>query len=838
MDDGEFLDLFSQSWNVKYQAASNRAGTGDEPASVGSVVGGGYTNTAAVAAAATAAATAAAMAAAPKLTSRLMQPQPGSTAGGASGALYTSTKHFLAHLPPNHKPATTTNSNSSTANPGSAVGNRHAAPPFNVSAGAPTTDLRDTNLGPLRNTSSSSTSGATNTSSNSTASSSNSSHNTTTTTNGTAHLMGGPGTFARETREFPKLSHRLLQPLNSHDQPPPGGGGGASGASCTAPTGMLRSGQAEQDYNAICSTLSAVASMAAASFAMEEEDLADSTTPPPPPFSSSALLAAGLGTGNGSGGNSDANGGVEGDIGPNGELLGLNGHQHEKKTPNSIRAQIEIIPCKVCGDKSSGVHYGVITCEGCKGFFRRSQSSVVNYQCPRNKQCVVDRVNRNRCQYCRLQKCLKLGMSRDAVKFGRMSKKQREKVEDEVRFHRAQMRAQNDAAPDSSVFDTQTPSSSDQLHHGYNGYTYSNEVGYSSPYGYSTSVTPQQTMGYDISADYVDSTTTYEPRSTMIDSDFISGHNVTGSNLRRNDCCQNPVTTGGTGSDGIPHSQAQHHHHHQNTPVSFGEDDSSCDSHTRWAEGDINDVLIKTLAEAHANTNHKLEIVHEMFRKPQDVSRLLYYKNMTQEELWLDCAEKLTAMIQQIIEFAKLIPGFMRLSQDDQILLLKTGSFELAIVRMSRLMDLSTNSVLYGDIMLPQEAFYTSDSFEMKLVACIFETAKSITELKLTETELALYQSLVLLWPERNGVRGNTEIQRLFNMSMSAIRQEIEANHAPLKGDVTVLDTLLNKIPTFRELSIMHMEALQKFKQDHPQYVFPALYKELFSIDSQQDLMT
>jgi len=84
-----------------------------------------------------------------------------------------------------------------------------------------------------------------------------------------------------------------------------------------------------------------------------------------------------------------------------------------------VAAQIEIIPCKVCGDKSSGVHYGVITCEGCKGFFRRSQSSVVNYQCPRNKNCVVDRVNRNRCQYCRLQKCLRLGMSRDGECFPR-----------------------------------------------------------------------------------------------------------------------------------------------------------------------------------------------------------------------------------------------------------------------------------------------------------------------------------------------------------------------------------------------------------------------------------
>lgn len=66
---------------------------------------------------------------------------------------------------------------------------------------------------------------------------------------------------------------------------------------------------------------------------------------------------------------------------------------------------------------------------------------------------------------------------------------------------------------------------------------------------------------------------------------------------------------------------------------------------------------------------------------------------------------------------------------------------------MSRLMDLSQNVVLYGDVLLPQEAFYTSDCSEMKLVACIFETAKSIAELKLTETELALYQSLVLLWP-------------------------------------------------------------------------------------------
>ena len=127
------------------------------------------------------------------------------------------------------------------------------------------------------------------------------------------------------------------------------------------------------------------------------------------------------------------------------------------------KAHIEIIPCKVCGDRSSGIHYGIITCEGCKvrlktvsadtsdvshprpyeisfminsisyterinlkiqfqGFFRRSQQNNARYQCPRNGNCVVDRTNRNRCQHCRLKKCLSLGMSRDGKFFCKISK--------------------------------------------------------------------------------------------------------------------------------------------------------------------------------------------------------------------------------------------------------------------------------------------------------------------------------------------------------------------------------------------------------------------------------
>jgi hypothetical protein len=44
------------------------------------------------------------------------------------------------------------------------------------------------------------------------------------------------------------------------------------------------------------------------------------------------------------------------------------------------------------------------------------------------------------------------------------------------------------------------------------------------------------------------------------------------------------------------------------------------------------------------------------------------------EDLWKEIAEKITLTVQQIIEFAKMIPGFMTFLQDDQIMLLKAGT--------------------------------------------------------------------------------------------------------------------------------------------------------------------
>ncbi|XP_054157039.1 nuclear hormone receptor family member nhr-91-like [Oppia nitens] len=76
--------------------------------------------------------------------------------------------------------------------------------------------------------------------------------------------------------------------------------------------------------------------------------------------------------------------------------------------------------CMICEDRATGLHYGIITCEGCKGFFKRTVQNKRVYTCVADGQCVITKQQRNRCQYCRFQKCLRQGMVLAAVREDRM----------------------------------------------------------------------------------------------------------------------------------------------------------------------------------------------------------------------------------------------------------------------------------------------------------------------------------------------------------------------------------------------------------------------------------
>ncbi|XP_031781405.1 hepatocyte nuclear factor 4-alpha isoform X2 [Nasonia vitripennis] len=80
------------------------------------------------------------------------------------------------------------------------------------------------------------------------------------------------------------------------------------------------------------------------------------------------------------------------------------------------------ITCAICGDRATGKHYGASSCDGCKGFFRRSVRKNHLYSCRYGRKCVVNKDKRNQCRHCRLRKCFKAGMKKQAVQ------KERDKI--------------------------------------------------------------------------------------------------------------------------------------------------------------------------------------------------------------------------------------------------------------------------------------------------------------------------------------------------------------------------------------------------------------------------
>uniref|UniRef100_A0A671RF63 Nuclear receptor ROR-beta-like n=1 Tax=Sinocyclocheilus anshuiensis TaxID=1608454 RepID=A0A671RF63_9TELE len=428
-----------------------------------------------------------------------------------------------------------------------------------------------------------------------------------------------------------------------------------------------------------------------------------------------------------------------------------------------IPAQIEVIPCKICGDKSSGIHYGVITCEGCKGFFRRSQQNNAMYSCSRQRNCQIDRTNRNRCQHCRLQKCLALGMSRDAVKFGRMSKKQRDSLYAEVQRH--QQLSQECLA------------------------------------GLGGGLAPrdrEEMLTINLYAEV--------QRHQQLSQECLVG---LGGGLAPRDREE-------TGEDSV----------HSRTYSSGGSSSTL---------SDLDDIRItQNVVKSHLETcqyssEELKKLTWNIYTPEETRSFQLKIVNhatvLSAEWMWQQCALHITNAIQYVVEFAKRISGFMDLCQNDQIILLKAGCLEILLIRMCRAYNSSNNTMFFdGKFASPQlfKALGCDD-----LVNAVFELAKSLSRLQLSDEEMSLFSAAVLLAPDRPWLAESQQVQKLQEKVYVALQHSLHMNRATTEK----LDKMVSKLPQMKSICNLHIDKLDFFRLVHPEtaYSFPPLYREVFS---------
>uniref|UniRef100_A0A1A8CIB1 RAR-related orphan receptor C b n=1 Tax=Nothobranchius kadleci TaxID=1051664 RepID=A0A1A8CIB1_NOTKA len=487
-----------------------------------------------------------------------------------------------------------------------------------------------------------------------------------------------------------------------------------------------------------------------------------------------------------------------------------------------MRAQIEVIPCKICGDKSSGIHYGVITCEGCKGFFRRSQQNNAMYSCSRQRNCLIDRTNRNRCQHCRLQKCLALGMSRDAVKFGRMSKKQRDSLYAEVQKHQKSQECAGSGSGESTSLsfsgeDGVCGSSTDD-----------GEEGLSRSYSSGGSTSTLSDLD-DIAAlpDLFDLPLTPEEASEYCSLELLgSGGASTGN-----------TSSSSSSSSSSPMSNQNSP---QQTVLDTADTNGSQLLHTHQLLGrrralldhlpydcSITDLenITQSIVKSHLETcQYSSEDMKRFTWVQYSPEETRAFQNKSAEWMWQQCAHHITNAIQYVVEFAKRIAGFMDLCQNDQIILLKAGCLEVLLIRMCRALNSNNNTIFFhGKFASPQ--FFKALGCD-DLVSAVFELGMGLCRLQLSDEEMALFSAAVLLSPDRPWLTEGQKVHKLQEKVYLALQHSLQKNGASEEK----LDKMVSKLPIMKSICNLHVDKLEFFRLVHPEtaYSFPPLYREVF----------
>ncbi|XP_060948208.1 nuclear receptor subfamily 1 group D member 2b [Limanda limanda] len=506
-----------------------------------------------------------------------------------------------------------------------------------------------------------------------------------------------------------------------------------------------------------------------------------------------------------------------------------------------------VLLCKVCGDVASGFHYGVHACEGCKGFFRRSIQQNIQYKkCLKNDSCPIMRINRNRCQQCRFKKCLMVGMSRDSVRFGRIPKREKQRMLLEMQS--AMNNMMNNSQLQNQLHSSQTlpiakplPASATEPTSEHTGpgpapSRSQSSLLCSSPSDSSSD--PQPTVAMDIS-----------PSSASISAPDSGEEEVIGTLTRAhqetfmynqeqsNLMAEAPATTGplDSGSDQNAancwkEEQQEAWNHHHNMATMAAQDPSSSLGPKGPEDNSTNQCPFRL---SRSSSSHCPAYAHGAFRAPvaEDPSNggpsglqwregrrmhLVCPMNTSPHvdpqksghEVWEEFAHSFTPAVREVVEFGKKIPGFRDLSQHDQVSLLKAGTFEVLVVRFACLFDVKDRTVTFlGGTKYSVDTLRAMGSSD--LLNSMFDFSEKLSNLGLSEEEMSLFTAVVLVSADRSGIENVNSVEMLQETLIRALRSLITKNHP---NESAIFTKLLLKLPDLRSLNNMHSEQLLAFK--------------------------
>ncbi|KAM3617840.1 uncharacterized protein V6R79_011828 [Siganus canaliculatus] len=467
-----------------------------------------------------------------------------------------------------------------------------------------------------------------------------------------------------------------------------------------------------------------------------------------------------------------------------------------------------VLLCKVCGDIASGFHYGVHACEGCKGFFRRSIQQNINYKmCVKNENCLIMRMNRNRCQHCRFKKCLSVGMSRDAVRFGRIPKREKQRLLDEMQSY---MNSLNESAAmemDSSI--VKDPPSSPE-----NGNQKEAIGAISKAYRdiFSTSSSNSQERAAKRAANIT--TTNNNNNNTSPFSQDATFPQVS-SNPTAAQSYQSCPVASATLCPVAPNDNQHAFHNVDNNRYTYlvsgnhNQDQSNSTIRQRSNTANHNSFHGAGGPQSQPTCPWKLAPGAKVLACPLNAWPVSGPERSSQE-IWESFSQCFTPAVKEVVEFAKGIPGFQELSQQDQVMLLKSGTFQVLMVRFCTLFNAEQRTVTF----LNGQTYPLSTLRALgmgSLLDAMFEFSEKLGSLGLEPDEMALFMAVVLVSADRSGISDMQAVEQLQEGLIRALRSLI-TRHRP--DDTSLFPKLLLRLPDLRTLNNLHSDKLLAFRID------------------------
>nr|XP_020476475.1 nuclear receptor subfamily 1 group D member 2-like [Monopterus albus] len=498
-----------------------------------------------------------------------------------------------------------------------------------------------------------------------------------------------------------------------------------------------------------------------------------------------------------------------------------------------------VLLCKVCGDVASGFHYGVHACEGCKGFFRRSIQQNIQYKkCLKNESCPIMRINRNRCQQCRFKKCLMVGMSRDSVRFGRIPKREKQRMLLEMQS------AVNNMMNNSQLYSSQNlpiaklpPGSSTEPLGEDAGPVPSCSPSSPCSSQSDSSSDREPTVAMDTSPSLTSPSTSDSGEEEVIGS-VTRAHQETfmynqeQSSLTAEAPTSTRLLTGGSACNATKHWTEERQdiwNRHNNLVTVVAQDPSSSLGLQGAEDNTLNHCPFRlprsAASQCPAYTHgafrtqategpsracswplwrggNRMHLVCPMNKSPHiDAEK-------SGQEVWEEFSHSFTPAVREVVEFAKKIPGFRDLSQHDQVSLLKAGTFEVLVVRFASLFDVKDRTITFlGGKKYSVDTLRAMGAGD--LLNSMFDFSEKLLSLCLSEEEMSLFTAVVLVSADRSSIENVNSVEALQETLICVLRSLITKNHP---NESAIFTKLLLKLPDLRSLNNMHSEQLLAFK--------------------------